>query len=602
MRITQLAVSLGLALAVSARATVVEKSAELPQGWHRTGPAKGDEHIRISIALRQSRIDELRDSMLERARTGNHLSRAEVAAYQAPAASAVDEVQTWLRANGVDDSQAAGPWVTFNTTAAGAHDLFEADVGFYAYLGEQPVLRTQRYTVPSRLRGHIDFVYPLVHFMTPKDAHPGPRLSHLAARAAPAAVEDVAVDPPASCADADVKPICLRELYNWNYTAATTAPSQVRFAIAGFLDEFINYADVAAFADKYAPYLAGLNPPYNFTVDLINNGSNPQEPRWRAGMEASLDVQWALALAHPTRLTYLSTGGRGVKLDTAGRELPAGDSDNEPYLELLQHLLALPDDALPHVLSLSYADDEQSVPAAYARRVCDLFLQLAARGTTVLAATGDGGAAGIGRNQCLTNDGAARRRLLPTFPASCPWVTAVGATGNHPLAAGAAYSTGGFSEIFAAPAWQAAATAGYRARHAAGSKKGLFNETGRALPDISAIGTDFAIVWGGGPSLVTGTSASTPVVAAMVALADDARLRAGKGPLGWLTPALYADDVLGAGVFDDIVEGVSRECRFSRNVTDREPGWPAEPGWDAVTGLGVPRDLLKFIDALVKRP
>jgi len=600
MRSVFVATSLALGLGVSAKATVLEWSAELPQGWHRTASAHGNEAIRVSIALRQSRIDELRDLMLEQVQTGQRLSGEQVAAYRVPHPGAVQDVQDWLRSNGVGDSQAVGPWVTFNTTATGVHDLFDADVGLYAYLNDEPVLRTQRYTVPSRLRQHIDFVYPLVHFMTPKDAHPGPRLSQLSGRSR-AAFEDVAVDAPASCADGTVTPTCLRSLYNWNYTAPA-GPSPVRFAIAGFLDEFINYSDVARFAAAQAPYLAALRPPYNFTVDLVNGGANPQEPLWRAGMEASLDVQWALALAHPAGLAYLSTGGRGVKLDANGNELPAGDSDNEPYLELLQYLLALPDDRIPHVLSLSYADDEQSVPAAYARRVCDLFLQLAARGTTVLAATGDGGAAGIGRNQCVSNDGTSRRQLLPTFPASCPWVTAVGATNNVPLGAGAAYSTGGFSNLFAAPEWQANATAGYRARQAAGSKKGLFNATGRGLPDLSAIGTDFAIVWGGGPSVVSGTSASTPVVAAMVALANDARMRAGKGPLGWLNPALYADEVLRAGVYEDIVEGVSRECRFTRNPLDREPGWPAEPGWDAITGLGVPRDLVRFIDALVKRP
>ncbi|KAK4031489.1 hypothetical protein C8A01DRAFT_42060 [Parachaetomium inaequale] len=41
------------------------------------------------------------------------------------------------------------------------------------------------------------------------------------------------------------------------------------------------------------------------------------------------------------------------------------------------------------------------------------------------------------------NDG----RFVPTFPASCPYVTAVGATDNvAPPVAGATFSSGGFSE------------------------------------------------------------------------------------------------------------------------------------------------------------
>ena len=88
----------------------------------------------------------------------------------------------------------------------------------------------------------------------------------------------------------------------------------------------------------------------------------------------------------------------------------------------------------------------------------------------------------------------------------------------------------------------------------------------------------------------------------MVALADDARLRAGKKPLGWLNPALYAEETRNGGVYQDIVSGVSYRCKFGPGEPLAEEGWPAEQGWDAITGLGVPRDLMKFIDAMVKRP
>src|SRR5699024_3136139 len=114
------------------------------------------------------------------------------------------------------------------------------------------------------------------------------------------------------------------------------------------------HPDTHAFASTYAPYI--LEPHRNVSVTLINNGTDPQVMS-KAGLEASLDVQYALALAHPVPVTYHSTGGRGVKLDGQGNPLPEPRTDNEPYLEWLEHLLAMPDEELPRVIAVSYDDD-----------------------------------------------------------------------------------------------------------------------------------------------------------------------------------------------------------------------------------------------------
>lgn len=54
-------------------------------------------------------------------------------------------------------------------------------------------------------------------------------------------------------------------------------------------------------------------------------------------------------------------------------------NSNEPYLDLQNHLLSLPDSELPSVLTTSYGDDEQSVPYEYAVRVCRGYAALGAR-------------------------------------------------------------------------------------------------------------------------------------------------------------------------------------------------------------------------------
>jgi tripeptidyl-peptidase-1 len=443
-------------------------------------------------------------------------------------------------------------------------------------------------------------------------------------------------------------PDCIKQLYNITYTPPSTPPSPVRLGIAGFLEQWVLYSDVAEFLGRYAPSLLGSSTTTtntttpssaaaNFTIEPLNNGTNPQSPPSVAGLEASLDVQYALALGYPAQVTYYSTGGRGIKLDPAtGRPVGSGSNgsdgsdddssgdgssggggdssaanDNEPYLEFLTALLARPDDALPHVLSISYADDEASVPRAYARRVCDLFAALAARGVSVLVATGDGGAAGTGQTQCVVaasaaaaggggvDDEGTTKRFVPTFPGSCPYVTAVGATDNvGPPVAGAVFSAGGFSDVFARPAWQEGAVAAYvagLAANASDARLALFNASGRATPDISAIGAGFQIVMGGSVTQVLGTSASTPVVAAMVALVNDARMRAGKPSLGWLNPLLYADKV--RAVLRDVQAGTSAGCRFPDGST--APGWTAVAGYDCVTGLGVVGDFNAFLASLM---
>ena len=57
-------------------------------------------------------------------------------------------------------------------------------------------------------------------------------------------------------------------------------------------------------------------------------------------------------------------------------------------------------------------------------------------------------------SDCQTNDGTNITRFLPAFPASCPFVTAVGGTvGVNPETA-VSFSGGGFSNYFARPSYE----------------------------------------------------------------------------------------------------------------------------------------------------
>lgn len=80
----------------------------------------------------------------------------------------------------------------------------------------------------------------------------------------------------------------------------------------------------------------------------------------------------------------------------------------------------------------------------------------------------------------------------------------------------------------------------------------------------------------GSPRLIGGTSASTPVFAAIINRINEERIAAGKSTVGFVNPTLYAHP----GVFNDVTVGTNPGCGVE--------GFRCQPGWDPVTGLGTP--------------
>lgn len=66
---------------------------------------------------------------------------------------------------------------------------------------------------------------------------------------------------------------------------------------------------------------------------------------------------------------------------------PGRHESQEPFLQWL--LLLSNESALPHVHTVSYGDDEDSLSSAYIQRVNTELMKAAARGLTVLFASGD---------------------------------------------------------------------------------------------------------------------------------------------------------------------------------------------------------------------
>jgi tripeptidyl-peptidase-1 len=129
------------------------------------------------------------------------------------------------------------------------------------------------------------------------------------------------------------------------------------------------------------------------------------------------------------------------------------------------------------------------------------------------------------------------------------------------------YGGGGFSNVFPAPAYQKPTTDAY-IKSLGTLNQGLYNTSGRGIPDLSAQGNRFVTVLNGTYGVVSGTSASCPLTAGIFSLINDKRISAGMPKLGFINPTLYKK---GAQGLNDITIGSNKGCNTN--------GFPAKAGW-----------------------
>ena len=325
----------------------------------------------------------------------------------------------------------------------------------------------------------------------------------------------------------------------------------------------------------------GLPDPPSFRV-LAPLGTVPFDPTdseqlgW-AG-ETSLDVQWAHAMAPNASIVVLTSPVN----ETEGTQgLPE-------FLKLEEYAL---DHHLGQIITQSWGATENTLFDAAGRKVLNDFEKFyeraAGEGVTVLASTGDYGTSNPEVN------GTNYSFATVNFPASSPYVTAVGGTtlnldvdGNYGLetvwnesAAGAGASGGGVSQYFSEPLFQ------YRLGRSTQRQLGGY----RGLPDVASNADPFTPVWvyfgffadptyNGFSPAGNGTSEASPTWAGIVA---DANQMAGR-PLGFLNPKLYAIGASGeqSDFFHDIKVG--------NNAYNGLPGYEATAGFDLASGWGTP--------------
>jgi len=77
----------------------------------------------------------------------------------------------------------------------------------------------------------------------------------------------------------------------------------------------------------------------------------------------------------------------------------------------------------------------------------------------------------------------------------------------------------------------------------------------------------------------------------MMTLVNDLRISKGKGPVGFINPAIYSGAF--AKAFNDITSGGNQGCGT--------PGFTSTVGWDPVTGVGTP-NLSKLMPLFLNLP
>jgi uncharacterized protein YjbI with pentapeptide repeats len=213
------------------------------------------------------------------------------------------------------------------------------------------------------------------------------------------------------------------------------------------------------------------------------------------------------------------------------------------------------------------------------KKIDSLLAEAAKRNITVVAAAGDHGA----------RDAATEKRLRVDFPASSPWVLAVGGTrlvsngqsGHSEVAwndgENGGASGGGASDVFERPKWQSV----IRVPH------GLSARLGRGLPDVAinaSANSGYALVVDGQAVQIGGTGTAATMWAGLIAL-----LNQGLGRnVGYINPLLY--EKLGP-------RGIMRSVVNGHNGIGELSGYCAGPGWNAATGWGSP-DGMRLLHAL----
>ncbi|WP_155991995.1 S53 family peptidase [Nocardioides sp. URHA0032] len=362
--------------------------------------------------------------------------------------------------------------------------------------------------------------------------------------------------------------------------------------------------------------------------DPPGNGSGTSGPAAAIGWagEANLDVQWAYAIAPKAHIVLLAT--------------PPAETQGVQGLPNLMKAMDWAVGAYPAgtVFSMSFGTSEEAFASPAAARSAfarfdATFQRGQARHDTFFASSGDDGSLGVGRAH---HQGQTLDHPSTSYPNSSPYVTSVGGTqvqsgwtwnptSDKPFnddgsrnPAYWAWTPAGSSEAVWNETWGPISTGGgLSSVYARPSfQNGVAGVVGnhRGVPDLAwnAAVNGGVLVFhsyfpkAAGPPLwgvFGGTSASSPQVAALTAIANQGRTALGKPGIGDLNSVIYSSGFAKSTAFTDIVprvygtaaSGVLDDNQMWEYAADGTvhpgpvAGMPTTPGYDLTTGWGSPK-------------
>jgi len=541
---------------------------EIPPGTTAAGALPGSAPVRFDVVLRPRNPRALHALAVAVATPGSaryrhFLSTAQFAAEFGPSPATIGQAEAALRTAGLTPGPVSANKLVIPVATTAGQASASLHTSFERYrLGSGKIGYANRSAprLPAEVARVTQAVIGLSSLATARWAPPmgaaGPQAA-VAARAS-------AAGEPAACKAAAQ---AAKSMHGWTYNQLARAYSLTGLygkgdrgrgtTVALFELDAWSASDVASFQKCY-----GTSVPV--TSVSVDGGDGGDGTAPGVG-EAALDIDTVIALA--PRASLLVYGA------------PAGDYP----LSTVDEYTAIVDDDAAEVVSASYGLCEAYVQAAYpglAAAENTVFTQAAVEGISVLAASGDTGSEGCARV------GSSKLGVLD--PAAQPFVTAVGGTqltklGPAPAErvwnqAKAGAGGGGISRVWARPSWQKGR--GVISKYSSGKPCGVTAGYCREVPDVSASAADpdeYIIRWAGRWQAVGGTSAATPLWAALIADIDS-----GQSPaihLGFLNPQLYS---LPKGTLNDIKAG---DNDFTRTHGGR---YPATAGYDMGSGLGTP--------------
>ena len=564
-----------IALTVQSSHFTAPKVARQPW-WPSSHPVNHSQVLRVVLALKRRNMDQL-DALFwsisdpNSEGYGNRMSVEAVRALISPGAQAIRAVTTWLQQHGVGEVSVSAheDYITIGATVGQLEELFGLRFQVYENGDGKRLTRSMdRVVIPEEFADVIAVVQGVADLPAPVrrqrvatgEGDPGARV---------------------------VTPQVLMDAYN--ITGHEPQPITGKRNIQSYYQyvQWTNLTGLQLFCRKYLPDV----PLDKCTVKQFvgaNDNNNPST-------ESSLDSQYIFAVS----------GGA----ETWSYSIPFAADPNSPeddnfctsWAHFSQEIFK--ESPHPFVVSMSYGEqlNQFSICAESEIRIVEEdWKKLGTLGVSIIVASGDFGSGYNGR------DGFLGQILYPSWPASSPYVTAVGATSfqyntgyvqqsvcSYPACdATYGWSGGGFAFNADAPAYQQDTIRKYIEADKGLPPKACWASIGikRGTPDVSALGWNFNIMDSGSFSLVSGTSASTPTFAGMVTQLNWERMKDAGKTLGFLNPLLY----MYPHVFTDIVAG-------NNDNNDNGFGYEAVEGWDATTGLGVPnfgkmRELIRGLE------